>query len=275
MTRHAALRVRPLSPILVAASVLSLGIWAGCGSDDNKSSNNGGGGGGGTTTSSFTGWLANSVENGSVAITVNKANLAGRPRIPNAPRAAVTASGTLTLSGVAPVALTGTLDDTSGDLGLSGGGYTLTGLYDPGPPSKLFGSYTGPNGNGGFDCESGGSASATVLCGGWTSSDQSDSGTFTFSIRGTTVEGIVYSPGASPPYDAIPFTGTVSGTGTTRTISVSFEMPNLFRLTASGTLDTATNTVSSGTYLFEDLSGAGNPDQTGYWSAAPCHSGTH
>jgi hypothetical protein len=48
------------------------------------------------------------------------------------------------------------------------------------------------------------------------------------------------------------------------------EFPGFYRLTASGTLDTTYNTIDDGTYLLEDLSSAGNPDDTGTWEASPC-----
>lgn len=261
--------------MLCFAAVLSLSFVVGCGDDESPPANPGGGG---VTTSAFTGWLANSVENGSLAITINAAGLAGRIGVPNAPQAAVTASGTLTLSGAAPITLTGTFDDETGDVALAdtiGLGYALAGFYVPAPPSNIFGSYTGPNGSGSFDCLSGGSSSATVMCGIWTSGVLTDidgnflSGTFTFTIREGAIEGVVYVPGNTPPADAITFTGSVSGTGTSRPVTATAEFPNVYRLAANGTLDTTTNEITDGTYLFDDLTG-GNPDDTGTWQSGLC-----
>lgn len=257
-----------LPAVFGLAAVLALGLVVGCSNDDDNPANPGGG----VTTSAFTGWLASPSENGSLAITVNAPNLAGRIGVPNAPQAAVTASGTLTLAGSAPIALTGDLDDTSGDVTLAGSGYTLTGIYVPGPPSNIFGSYTGPNGDGAFDCLTGGSSSATVMCGTWISSNLTDPdgnallGSFTFSIRGSTIEGVMYAQGSQQ----VNFTGTVSGTGASRPVLVTAEVLGAYRLTANGTLDTTTNTITDGTYLLEDLSPGGNPDDTGTWTSGLC-----
>ncbi len=248
-------------------AVLALGLVAGCGDDDDD--NTPPPAGGGATSTAFTGWLANGVENGSLAITVNAPNLAGRVGAPTAPRLEVTSTGTLSLSGSAPIDLTGTLDDETGDLTLAGGGYTLTGIYIPGPPGNMFGSYTGPNGDGSFDVLTGGSSSATVMCGEWTSDDL-ESGTFTFTIRGSEIEGVIYAPGSPPPLDSFTFTGTVSGTGTSLPVVIAASLPGVGTLTANGTLDTTTNTVTDGTWDFTDTSGGGTNDGTGTWTSGLC-----
>src|SRR6266852_5486751 len=113
MPQHPASLRRPFPLILALAALLALATWFGCSKDDKKNPLSTGGGG--ATSTSFSGWLANGSQSGKVALTVNKASLAGRPYA-GAGVATVTASGTLQFSGTAVIALTGTFDDQSGDL---------------------------------------------------------------------------------------------------------------------------------------------------------------
>jgi hypothetical protein len=241
----------------VLAAAVSFTTWVGCGGDDDDSNNNGGGGG--ATTSSFAGWFANGNESGQLGVTVSVPNLARRLMAPGVAAHEVGASGTMTLTGGGGVvALTGTFDDETGDLSLTGGGYTFTGIYDVGPPGGLFGSYTGPNGGGQFSATSGGTSGTQVYGGQYQSDDANSSGTFLMAIRGGLLEGAAVEDGDSL---GIYFSGTVTGTGTTRAIAFTAS-DGTEDVTGTGTLDTGTNHVS-GRYLVEF---SATPVDSGSWS---------
>lgn len=244
---------RSLPAVVSLSVVISFATWVGCGNDDDNSNNNGGGGG--ATTSSFTGWFANGNESGRLTVTVNAPNLA---RGLLAPRAAVTASGSLTPTGGAPVPLTGTFDDTNGDLNLSGGGYALGGIYDIGPPGNFFGGYTGPNGGGQFSCASGSTSGMQVYGGDYLSDVTAGGGTFLLSLLNGVIEGVATETGDSL---GLYFTGTATGTGTTRTIAISGSDAG-YDMTGTGTLNTSTNHIS-GRYNVEF---SATPVDSGAWS---------
>jgi hypothetical protein len=249
---------RPIPSLLTLAAVLGLTFWVGCG-DDNKNPVNPGG----ATSSSFAGWLGNGSESGMLTLTVSMGNLAGRLHAPGAASVTVTATGYLTLSGGATDTLNGTFDDETGYVDIVGGGYTLDGIYDPGPPSVMFGSYTGPNGSGDFACQVGGMSSADIYCGTFENEALTSNGTFIVAVRGNELEGAAIESGSSNPTG---FTGTVSGTGTVRDLAISSTITNGYRLIASGQVDTGTHVVS-GTYTIEYL---GAPNDAGTWSGELC-----
>ena len=196
-------------------------------------------------------------------MTLHEGNLARPLPAPGAASIVVTASGFLTISGGATDTLNGTFDDESGYIDVSGGGYTLAGVYDPGPPTAVFGTYTGPNGNGKFECKPGAASSADVYCGTYHNQASTSHGSFIFAIRGSELEGAAIESGTS---DAPGFTGTVSGTGTTRTLTISSLITNGYKLTAAGSLDTGTHQCA-GTYHIEYNSA---PNDSGSWSGQRC-----
>lgn len=230
---------RPLPAIVFLCLAISFATFVGCGSDDDKSNN---GGGTPPTTSSFAGWLANGAESGQLGITVSVPNLARKLLAPGAGRASVAASGTLVLTGTTTgIPLTGTFDDQTGDLVLSGGGYDIAGIYDIGPPGNFVGTYTGPNGSGQFAAASGGLSSAEIYGGSYQSDVSLDGGTFLIAVRGTEIQGVATETGSSTGME---FTGTVSGTGTTRDIAISSPDNGGYTMHGAGTLDTGTHHVS-------------------------------
>lgn len=199
-----------------------------------------------------------------LSVTVHTGNLAGRLQAAGEASAAVTASGFLTISGGATDTLNGNFDGDTGYLDLTGGGYSFSGVYDSGPPSKVFGPYTGPNGDGQFDCIVGGASSADIYCGTYQNQAHSSDGTFIFGVRGTSIEGAAIENGAS---EAPGFTGTVSGTGAIRTLSITSLTTNGYKLTATGQLDTGAHTVG-GTYKIDYNSA---PYDSGGWSGTKCN----
>lgn len=250
---------RPLPSLLIVAAALSFTIWVGCGSDDKKNPMNPG-----ATTSSFAGWFGNGTESGMLTLTVSQGNLAGRLRAPGTASHAVTATGYLTHSGAATDTLNGTFDDESGDLDITGGGYTLIGTYDAGPPSVMLGAYTGPNGDGQFSCLVGGVSSADIYCGNYMNEAHADSGTFIVAVRGNTLEGAAIEDGGAT---ATGFTGSVSGTGTVRDLAISGTITNGYLLTATGQVDTGTHLIG-GTFK---VTYNAAPYDSGAWSGELCN----
>ena len=249
---------RPLPSLLTLVAAVGLTFWVGCSKDDKKNPMSPG-----ATTSSFAGWFGNGSESGMLRMTLHEGNLARPLPAPGATSIVVTASGFLTISGGATDTLNGTFDDESGYIDVSGGGYTLAGVYDPGPPTAVFGTYTGPNGNGKFECKPGAASSADVYCGTYHNQASTSHGSFIFAIRGSELEGAAIESGTS---DAPGFTGTVSGTGTTRTLTISSLITNGYKLTAAGSLDTGTHQCA-GTYHIEYNSA---PNDSGSWSGQRC-----
>jgi hypothetical protein len=149
----------------------------------------------------------------------------------------------------------GTFDDQTGDLHLAGGGYTLDGIYDTGPPGNLFGGYTGPNGPGSFSCESGAASSAQVFGGSYASDFSGESGTFLLALRGTAIDGAATADGDSV---GLAFTGTLAGTA----ITISAPNTNGYTMHGAGTLNPTTHHIS-GRYNI-DLNAA--PADSGAWS---------
>ncbi len=148
MRLPSSLRVGPRSirSMAVLSGFIALGLGA-CSSDSN------GGGGGGAGTSSFVGTVvggADNDESGSLTFDIAGTALAPPASITTNSSATLTVTGTLTL--VSPAAgtvpLTGTYDDATNALDLSGGGYAFTGVFDG--TSRLQGTYNGANGPGLF-----------------------------------------------------------------------------------------------------------------------------
>ena len=251
---------RPLPSLLTFAAALSLTLMLGCG-DDSKNPVNPGGG---ATSSSFTGWLGNGTESGLLSVTVSRGYLAGQLRAPGAATVIVNATGLLRISGGSTDTLNGTFEDDPGYIDLTGTNYTLTGVYDSGPPSVLSGTYTGPNGDGQFECEVGGASSADVYCGTYQNQAHTTNGSLIFAIRGSQLKGAAIEEGSG---DATGFTGTSTGTGATRTLNVSSTITNGYKLTATGELDTGTQSVS-GTYKIDYNSA---PNDSGTWAGQLCN----
>lgn len=86
------------------------------------------GGGGGSSSSSYTGTVGDSLQHGTVAITVTST---------------LSATGSLIFEGGATVSIAGTVDTVAHELHATGSGYTITAFTDE-PTGTLAGVYTGP-----------------------------------------------------------------------------------------------------------------------------------
>jgi len=190
----------PSSRRLLAGLALTL-VFA-CGSDGGGSNN-----GGGNTSTSFVGILSSDdgSESGSLLVSVSTATPAP-PAPTSVAFASVGASGTLTLVGGGTISLSGTYDDASGDLALSGGGYSFAGSYDG--SNRLEGTYTGPSTTGTFvSAQDDGSTEA--FCGSYLGDDQ---GLWNFVIDGTTIlgEAVSVNSGGTLPLDGTISAGAIS-----------------------------------------------------------------
>lgn len=230
-------------PISLTAAFAALAFAASACSDD--SSDNGGGGGGGTT-SDFVGVVTSDdgLENGSLSVTVATANPSS-PSLTGVALASVNATGTLSLVGGAPVSLTGTYDDATGALDVSGGGYSFTGGFDG--TNRLEGTYTGPTTTGVFITALG--ASGTAFCGTF---DGDDQGLWSFVVDGGTLLGQAVSTLGN---GGIPLDGIVTGN------AVTIYFPGTVMTLATGTINGAD---ASGTWDDPNSSDAGT------WTSGNC-----
>ncbi|HEY7029319.1 MAG TPA: hypothetical protein VH438_17015 [Gemmatimonadales bacterium] len=230
---------------MALSGLIAVGIGA-CSSDDNN-----GGGGGGGNTSSFVGTVVGGTtnnESGSLTFDIAGTALAPPASITTNSSASLTVTGTLTL--VSPAAgteaLTGTYDDATNQLDLSGGGYTFTGVFDG--TSRLEGTYTGANGPGLFVTALD-AGNAIAFCGTF---DGDEDGTWNFVVNGTSLSGsALTSSGNVAPLD-----GTVAGTDITIVNPANPTGPAL----ATGTIN---GNNASGTW--DD--GAGS---SGTWTGTHC-----
>jgi hypothetical protein len=152
-----------------------LTMYGGCTKDD-----------GGTSAepvpSRYFGTLASATESGTVSIEISVAKASG---------IGVVAMGTMTFVAPAPdtVSLTGTF--TNDSLRVSGAGYRLSGVAAEG---RLPGTYTGPNGFGGFSLQYTTDSLVTSFCGSYTSlSSGGENGRFNLVVGGFLVGGVSIS----------------------------------------------------------------------------------
>lgn len=181
---------RLLVPLLAGALVV-----AGCSDDDDNGGTPGPGPSGSTT---FTGTLAGQTQSGSLSLTVNIA--AGGLRVtpanhPTRVLATVNVTGTIEITGLAPISVAGTYDTDANTLTATGGGYTLTGTR---VGTRLSGTWTGPAGaSGTWSAQYGAAATDTVrvFCGTFTSTSGGDDGFFNLVTSGTLVSGVAVASG--------------------------------------------------------------------------------
>jgi hypothetical protein len=155
-----------------------------------------------------------------------------------------TATGSHQLGGTA-VALSGTYDDQTKDLTLTGGGYTLAGSFDG--VDRLEGAFSGPGTSGTFVTAKRQSGTA-AYCGTFTGDDD---GTFSFTVSGGKVLGTAVSTSGSA---AIPLDGVKSGG------AITIYVPGTTLVLAAGTI--SGNNVSG---TWDDHQGS-----TGTWSGSVC-----
>lgn len=250
---------------IVMMLVIAFSIFALPGCSKKSSSNNPGGGPANTFT--MTGIMINGTENGALAITILSATLAQSPGSLYRPEMVVGASATFKPVAGGTIALSGTYDTDSDSLKLAGSGYTVLARVDPADtPPSVVGQYDGPNGIGLFGALSDtGLTSPKLFCGSYQSSSTSEAGNIAVLLSGTNVAGIAFSSFAQSFY---PFEGTVTGTGTSKTLAMMGSEGGV-DVTIDGTYDTLSGT-SSGTWQ-TNVTGGG-PLDSGTWSVMPCPS---
>lgn len=230
---------------LTAASLLLVGLAVGACSDDENNN----GPGGPPASASYKGLVAStSGETGPLTITF-ASPVAAPPALPADPTgpmpsggSPVAASGSFFLGGVGPIALTGTLD--SGDLTMTGSGWSFTGTLADG---EITGSFSGPGGESGSFAAIADSEGNPVsaYCGSYSGTDftsdppSSTEGTFSVVIAGSVVLGTAYNDDGSNE----DFSGTANTSAKTFTIMKTTEL---------GTLN------ASGSYSATSISGTWN-----------------
>ncbi|HSQ60242.1 MAG TPA: hypothetical protein VLT84_07390 [Acidobacteriota bacterium] len=230
--------------LLVLATLL-----AGCGDD---SGGNPVRPGPGSPSSQFTGAFVGGYEAGLLSISIPTANLAPRLRAAAVTDTVVTASGVMSLDGGEVVTLGGYYDTAADSLHLVGGPWTLAGLYYPttGPP-VIEGTIDGPNGAALFACFAGNTDSVQVFCGTFESGATPATGRWNVLIAGATLGGLMAPEGAA---SAMGFSGLVTGSGTSRSLTFSAGEPGSGFISGVGTWNTITREVA-GTWATETDSG--------------------
>ncbi|HET9253389.1 MAG TPA: hypothetical protein VFP58_14840 [Candidatus Eisenbacteria bacterium] len=252
---------------MVVPAALTVLVVAGCSDDDDDDD-----GPAPTQTSMSGGFaggtVAGATETGTLAVTINSGTLAAS--FPNAsatslvrPASAVVvpASGTLDVEGVGgTIAVSGSYNTDTDSLFLSGSSYTLRGRRtNVGAGQAIEGTYTGPNGTGGFYLLAGAGAPIQSYCGDYTSGAQTDSGFVSLSVRENSVTGLSIS--RLDFGNIIRWNGTVTGTGTARDLEILDPLNPGGAPLAEGTWNTSLDTMN-GTYGFGG--------DTGTWDATVC-----
>ena len=195
--------------ILTCAALVVLGT-AGCSSDTTGKSSGGTTSSGSTGSSGTTGGtqykgtFAGKGEGGSIDVTVSAAGGDVTQKSIH-PMATLQVSGTLKITGGTTSTITGTFDDVTNTLTITGGGYTFTGKLGS---TGITGTYSGPNGSGNFSVLSG--AASKAYCGTYgAGASTSGAGVWNFTVNGTALVGSysdVKGTGGG-------LTGTVAGDG--------------------------------------------------------------
>ena len=219
----------------------------------------------------YTGTFMGAEEGGRIGITIDDAVLAGARVQPAASTGThhVRASAVLTQDGGATSEVIGFFDHETNSLTLSGSGYTVTGAWDESLPySGMIGQYQGPAGNGLFVCLWGSTTTVKVMCGTFQNANQTASGRLNFAMYGMDLVGLAASDDeklwrlegvATPTYPS----------STIWTIQLSSSDGEGGTLTATGTLDATTNTVT-GTW---ETSVNTDAVDSGTWSGSLCPGG--
>lgn len=246
-------------------------LAAGCGSDKKVTAPTGGGG---PTSTSFTGILVNTTQTGRLTVTIATSSLAAPFRVARSVPFPASSAGAASVSATGMIEfptdtmnLTGTYNTATDSLNLSGEGYTLEGHVDTsGSKPALQGKYSGPSGTGGFGCSEGTASTVQLYCGTF----QSTTGSGTYGSLNVAVSGATLAGVAFPNLDdhGSPFSGTVTGTGDTRTINLEGTVPGDYSVSGGGTLNTVTREITDGTWAYEDL--YSHATDSGTWSAVHC-----
>lgn len=233
---------------LFAALAIFAFILGGCKDDSTPA---GPGGGGGTATS-YVGVMAGTGVSGSITISIPTAKRAVAPTATAADTTVIT--GVLKINGGATVNLTGFYVATTGEIYLTGGGYTFVGVLDS-TEGTIAGSFSWSGGSGFFSCDEGNAANVKTFCGQYQdNSPGTESGSFNMTLNGNEILVIVY-----------PDDEGGQGFMTYGTLSAGNEIaiydPESGFVVATGTYNASTNSVA-GVY-------AGDPGGT--WSGTLCN----
>jgi hypothetical protein len=239
----------------VSLALLTVFLLPGCSDDDDGDPV-----GPDRGTTELTGTFAQEDEGGMMTITIQSGTLARALRSGSIASRTVGVSAVLTPEVGAPVHLTGTYREESDTLNLSGGGYEMVGEYDD-TTTAISGSYTGPIGPGSFACATGAPGQVGVYCGTFEDETYFNSGRWNLVVAGTQLHGIFATYSGE-----ITFQGTVTGTGTIRTVAVHDHMSYGAYFVVDGTLDTDADTLG-GTWGVDDN---GTYTYHGPWSASAC-----
>ena len=247
----------------IAGMGIALALLSGCGSKSSPTSPGGGGGGGGGGTTTFTGVITGPTESGKITLTISTTTPSPTRAFRSA--ATVAASGSVKINGGAAIAMSGTYDLDTHEVNAAGGGYTFVGAYDSQiTPPAITGLYNGPNGQGYFVCPAGDGNAVKAYCGTFHNAGQTSNGSWNFLVSGTNIIGLSWAAGDPGP---LYLTGTMSGTGTTRTIALEGITQDGVTVSATGSLNTSTNAVN-GTWTVTD--GTGAVVDNGTWSGSAC-----
>jgi hypothetical protein len=198
-----------LAMSLVFATALGCLALAGCGDDPPPSAPPAP-----TGSTTFEGTIAGQTSSGTLTITVATSNPSPQP-VPMGASAIVTATGSVTPTGGSAVALTGTYDDQTDQVSLTGGNWTLAGGLTS---FGLEGTYSGPGGvQGVFSVQRQGTGTDTVIVviGTYTATVGTGSGNFNFAFRpsitsGQNLHGNAFDVSVATP---IPLDGTATSDG--------------------------------------------------------------
>lgn len=206
-----------------------------------------------TATHSYLyGVFAGPADGGRLSIAIATTSLAGPlstgpgvssppSRAPGAGRV-VFANGTLTPTGGPAVYLGGTFDAATDTLRLSGGGYTLLGVYEPVDPfPSIAGTYAGPDGGGTFGCAVGAASCVKIFICNFAEAGGAVTGRMNMAAVDTVIAGVAYAVG-EPVESGFFFDGTVAREGDARAIVLHGEHDQSV-FDATGTWDTTTNQV--------------------------------
>jgi len=225
--------------------VALVGILAACSGGE---PGDGGGGGGATTTTTLSGALAAADgRTGTLSLTgqVPAASTVAAPTgVSLSVQATISLAGKVELSDGSTATLSGTWDNTTGAITITGGGYSFTGTFVNG---VLSGPFTGPSIEGIFSLRvTGTSAGSDVYCGTYTGRELEDdplgntgyapdNGTWNIVVTGSDVDVIVLSDGG----EQLVLNGTRTGQTVTLTVPGG---------TASGTLSGTGDEFVKGNY---------------------------
>lgn len=251
---------RRLWPAGIAIILIAVG---GCSDDDDTPT----GPGPGPTSTTMTGFMANSAENGGVTINIATTTLAPAPGATAARRVAVDATASFTPLGGGVVNMTGTFDEPTDSLYLSGGGYSIAAQIDnSGDPPNTFAEYNGPNGPGFLGAvDENGNGLIMSFCGTFQSDTVGlDDGNLSFIISNDQLGGAMFSSNTALE---VSLEGDVAGTGSARTLSATAVNPGVDSVAVVGTANTMDG-VASGTWTRVDLNT--QAAVTGIWTAVEC-----